>query len=96
MADDPTPPPAWPPASLASRQSVERRAHSPCIGICRMDDDNRYCSGCLRTIDEIAAWSTATEETRWTILHAVQERRAQFADRADEADPDGISGAPGA
>lgn len=70
MADTPLPAnPAPPPA-------VERRAHSPCIGICRMDGDNRYCAGCLRTIDEIAAWSTATEEMRWSILHLVEERRA--------------------
>lgn len=94
MADTPDQPnptaalPDWPPVSLAPRAGVERRAHSPCIGICRMDDDNRYCAGCLRTIDEIAAWSTATEETRWTILHAVQERRAQFADgTGDSSDP---------
>jgi predicted Fe-S protein YdhL (DUF1289 family) len=73
---------------------MERRAHSPCIGICRMDDDNRYCSGCLRTIDEIAAWSTATEEVRWTVLHAVQERRARLADN-DEAGSSGSSGLSG-
>ena len=67
MADYPVPPHVVP--------AVERRAHSPCVGYCRMDAANLYCDGCLRTIDEIAAWSTATEETRWTILHAVEERR---------------------
>jgi predicted Fe-S protein YdhL (DUF1289 family) len=41
-----------------------------------MDAANVYCAGCLRTIDEIAAWSTATEEMRWSILQAVEERRA--------------------
>lgn len=40
-----------------------------------MDAANVYCDGCLRTIDEIAAWSTAVEETRWAILRAVEERR---------------------
>jgi len=70
MADTPLPANPVPPPT------VERRAHSPCIGICRMDGDNRYCAGCLRTIDEIAAWSTATEETRWSILRLVEERRA--------------------
>jgi len=73
MADT-TPAPV--PAGPAARPATERRAHSPCMGVCRMDDDNRYCAGCLRTIDEIAAWSTATEETRWGILRAVEERRA--------------------
>jgi predicted Fe-S protein YdhL (DUF1289 family) len=41
-----------------------------------MDAANIYCDGCLRTIDEIAAWSTATDEARWTILRAVDQRRA--------------------
>ena len=72
----------WPPATLAHPAAPERRAHSPCIGTCRMDDDNRYCAGCLRSIDEIAAWSTATEETRWSILHSVQQRRAARDDAA--------------
>jgi predicted Fe-S protein YdhL (DUF1289 family) len=66
---------------------MERRAHSPCIGTCRMDDNNRYCSGCLRTIDEIAAWSTATEETRWSILRAVEERRAADEEHRPAGDP---------
>lgn len=52
------------------------RAPSPCIGICRMDDAGVYCSGCLRTLDEVAAWSTATEETRHEILSSVAARRA--------------------
>lgn len=30
---------------------------SPCISVCRMDAEGRYCEGCLRTIDEIRAWS---------------------------------------
>lgn len=60
----------------AAAPAVERRAHSPCVGYCRMDAANVYCAGCLRTIDEIAAWSTAVEETRWAILRAVEERRA--------------------
>ena len=68
--------PAWPVPPGKQPLAVERRAHSPCIGTCRMDDENLYCAGCLRSIDEIAAWSTATEATRWTILRAVEERRA--------------------
>lgn len=70
MADTPahTPP--------ADRPPLERRAHSPCIGVCRMDAAGELCTGCLRTLDEIAEWSTATEQRRWTILHAVDARRA--------------------
>ena len=62
-----------PPAGQPPGQS---RAPSPCIGICRMDDAGLYCSGCLRTLDEVATWSTATEETRYEILRNVAARRA--------------------
>jgi predicted Fe-S protein YdhL (DUF1289 family) len=30
---------------------------SPCVAICRMDDATGLCEGCLRSLDEIAAWS---------------------------------------
>ena len=30
---------------------------SPCVSVCRMDEASGLCEGCLRTIDEIAAWS---------------------------------------
>ena len=46
------------------------------MGICRMDVDGHLCIGCLRTLDEVASWSTATEETRFAILKNVAERRA--------------------
>ena len=36
-----------------------RAVLSPCIGICHIDDDG-LCAGCLRTGDEIAAWSSIT------------------------------------
>jgi predicted Fe-S protein YdhL (DUF1289 family) len=34
---------------------------SPCIDVCRMDRRTGLCEGCLRTIDEIAAWGALTE-----------------------------------
>ncbi|MFT7254408.1 MAG: putative Fe-S protein YdhL (DUF1289 family), partial [Paracoccaceae bacterium] len=30
---------------------------SPCIKICVIQPETRLCTGCLRTIDEIGAWS---------------------------------------
>lgn len=29
---------------------------SPCISICRMDAVSGFCEGCMRTLEEIAAW----------------------------------------
>jgi predicted Fe-S protein YdhL (DUF1289 family) len=52
---------------------------SPCINVCRMDPATGWCEGCLRTIDEIAGWSRASEVERRRILAALAARRASAA-----------------
>lgn len=49
-------------------------AISPCIGICRLDDETGYCIGCGRTGDEIATWSTAGPGGRRAIWAALPAR----------------------
>jgi predicted Fe-S protein YdhL (DUF1289 family) len=49
---------------------------SPCVGICRMSDDGTLCIGCHRTIDEIAAWSRATQEFKREVWRRLPARRA--------------------
>jgi predicted Fe-S protein YdhL (DUF1289 family) len=46
---------------------------SPCVGICIVDDA-RVCIGCRRSLDEIAAWSTATNEQKRRVLDAAASR----------------------
>jgi uncharacterized protein len=55
--------------------SVEQRVPSPCISICRMNDATGLCEGCLRTIDEIAAWSVLDDEARRAVWDAIARRR---------------------
>jgi predicted Fe-S protein YdhL (DUF1289 family) len=50
---------------------------SPCVSICQMDTRTGYCSGCLRTIDEIAGWSRYSDADKRTVLARIAERRAQ-------------------
>ncbi|GAB4168532.1 MAG: hypothetical protein OHK0026_07530 [Rhodocyclaceae bacterium] len=50
---------------------------SPCIDICRMDEASGLCEGCLRTLEEIAEWSSASGERRRAILAAIAARRTQ-------------------
>jgi predicted Fe-S protein YdhL (DUF1289 family) len=50
---------------------------SPCINVCKMDDDGGFCVGCFRTIEEIAVWSRARDEQRLNILVAVERRRVE-------------------
>jgi uncharacterized protein len=50
---------------------------SPCINVCKMDERTGLCSGCLRTIDEIARWSSIVDSRRLGILAAIAKRRQE-------------------
>lgn len=54
---------------------------SPCINVCRMDEHSGLCAGCLRTLDEIAAWGQASDPQKLAILARLAERRAAAQDR---------------
>ena len=59
---------------------------SPCINICRMNEDNGLCEGCLRTIDEIAGWSSFDDTAKRAIWDALDLRHAQLmAQRKERA-----------
>jgi predicted Fe-S protein YdhL (DUF1289 family) len=49
---------------------------SPCISVCRMDAQG-LCEGCLRTLDEIAAWSTLDDAAKRVVWLRIEQRQAQ-------------------
>ncbi|MBG0812192.1 DUF1289 domain-containing protein [Methylosinus sp. H3A] len=51
---------------------------SPCVKICRIDQQTGFCIGCARTIAEIAGWGAASEGERKRILAALPARRARL------------------
>lgn len=51
---------------------------SPCINVCRMDAATGWCEGCLRTIDEIAAWGALDERLQREVLALLPERRRRW------------------
>jgi len=52
---------------------------SPCVSICRIDAGSGFCEGCLRTIEEIAAWSRIGDAEKRNIWRAIELRaRAGF------------------
>lgn len=59
------------------RQEVE----SPCIKICVIHPEARLCTGCLRSIDEITAWSKMTSEARTEVMATLPARKAQLQTR---------------
>ncbi len=51
-----------------------KRPESPCIDLCTMDDEDRYCLGCHRTLDEITLWSSFDQEEKDSIWQLLEER----------------------
>lgn len=52
---------------------------SPCVNVCEMGDDG-LCEGCLRTLDEIAAWGVMSPQVRLHVINVLIPARA--VDRA--------------
>ena len=55
---------------------------SPCIGVCKLDAHG-VCIGCLRRIEEIAAWTRMTELQRHEVVAALARRRLAAKTRPD-------------
>jgi predicted Fe-S protein YdhL (DUF1289 family) len=49
---------------------------SPCISVCRMDAASGLCVGCLRTLDEIAAWGTLGDDAKRAIWRLIEQRQS--------------------
>lgn len=49
---------------------------SPCINVCVMDTQTGLCTGCQRTLDEIAAWSALDDAERRAVWTRIGLRRS--------------------
>ncbi|MBB5722138.1 hypothetical protein FHS72_001762 [Loktanella ponticola] len=47
---------------------------SPCVKVCVIHPETRLCTGCLRTIDEIGAWSSMTKAARQAVMDDLPDR----------------------
>lgn len=54
---------------------------SPCVKICVIEPMSRLCTGCLRSIDEIAQWSRLSPEDRRAIMETLPSRAGKLAKR---------------
>ncbi|WP_153584590.1 DUF1289 domain-containing protein [Caenimonas koreensis] len=53
---------------------------SPCLSVCRMDPATDFCEGCMRTIDEIAAWGRMGDDEKrsvWKLIGIRLDASAQ-------------------
>ncbi|SMY09109.1 DUF1289 domain-containing protein [Flavimaricola marinus] len=64
-------------------EAIWQRAEieSPCIKICVIHPATRLCTGCLRSIDEIGAWSRMTPQARAEVMADLPGRADQFKKR---------------
>ena len=53
---------------------------SPCVKVCVMDAEQRYCEGCLRTLGEIARWGEMSDAERAEITAQLPARRSDVAE----------------
>ena len=60
----------------ASGQFYTEVVPSPCISVCRVDADSGWCEGCLRTLDEIAAWSQLDNDDKRGVWRIIEQRAA--------------------
>ncbi len=49
---------------------------SPCINVCKMLTNPPWCEGCLRSLDEIAAWGQMGNDQRQAVWLRLAARRA--------------------
>lgn len=60
---------------------------SPCVAVCRMEELDRtsseaLCAGCLRSLEEIAAWPSATDDYKKAVWDSIERRRAKLMEGA--------------
>jgi uncharacterized protein len=59
---------------------------SPCINVCRMDAGTGWCEGCLRTLDEIAAWAVLPDNAKREVWDEIARRRVLWQQRRPQAE----------
>jgi predicted Fe-S protein YdhL (DUF1289 family) len=47
---------------------------SPCQSVCVMDDTRGWCTGCLRTLPEIASWGSLNDHQKRLVWSLIGER----------------------
>lgn len=57
-----------------SAQSMVPEVASPCISVCRIDASSGWCEGCFRTGNEIAGWSSASQDSKRALWKLIEQR----------------------
>jgi hypothetical protein len=63
-------------SAVSARDVLPLRIASPCINVCAIDAATGLCSGCRRTLDEIARWASLGDGERSRIMAELPTRQA--------------------
>jgi predicted Fe-S protein YdhL (DUF1289 family) len=64
-------------AEMAARPMPEGPVPSPCQSVCVMHPATGWCEGCMRNLEEIAAWSRLDPQTQRAVWARLPERLQQ-------------------
>ena len=53
---------------------------SPCVKVCVMDAEQRYCAGCYRTLDEIARWGAMDDAEQAAVIARLPSRASDVVE----------------
>ncbi|MGC5699292.1 DUF1289 domain-containing protein [Pseudomonas sp. NFXW11] len=67
-----------PPKPLYS--NVSPAVSSPCISLCRLDED-KVCRGCFRHVEDIREWRSADDQRRRVICDQALQRKLAVSPR---------------
>ena len=71
-----------PPERIAADDATEAPVASPCISVCVLDPGGSgICTGCGRSLDEIAAWVQLDNAQRRAVVAGLPERLAALRAR---------------
>jgi hypothetical protein len=54
---------------------------SPCVKLCLIHPEAQLCTGCLRSLEEIAGWSRMVPEDRRRIMASLPDRQGRLSQR---------------
>ena len=54
---------------------------SPCINICVIHPETQLCTGCMRSLEEIGAWSKLSSQARKAVMDDIPNRGALLKKR---------------
>ncbi|MGX1196854.1 DUF1289 domain-containing protein [Parvibaculum sp. MBR-TMA-1.3b-4.2] len=57
---------------------------TPCISICAVDGRSGLCTGCARTLGEIAGWGGMSDAEREAVLRQLPDRLETLGKKAAE------------